>query len=61
MWSRLKNTKTLKIAAAGILTAFGAYLSEQIELADMIFAMFNGLAVLFLRDGMAKSNGGYVA
>lgn len=54
MWKRLKNTKTLYLALGGILTGVGAYLTDQIELQAMILAVFNGLAVLFLRDGVAK-------
>lgn len=54
MWKRLKNTKSLYLALGGILTAVGAYLSGQIELHAMILAIFNGLALIFLRDGVAK-------
>ena len=55
MWNRLKTTKTLKLAAAGILTVVGAYLSDQMDVKEMIYAIAAGLATLFLRDGVAKS------
>ncbi len=54
MWNRLKETKTLKLMIAGILTAVGAYLSDQIDVKEMIFAIFMGLGGIAMRDGVAK-------
>lgn len=55
MWKRLKNSKTLKWAIAGILTAVGSYLSEQIDAKELGAAIFVGIGSIFMRDGIAKT------
>ena len=55
MWKRLKTSRTVRLAVAGILTAVGAYLAEQIDLKDMIWAVIEGLTIIFLRDAIAKN------
>lgn len=54
MFKRLITSKTAWTAVAGIATAIGAYFGDEIDVKTMVFAIGNGLAVLFLRDGMAK-------
>ena len=56
MWQRLKNTKTLKVVLAAVLTAWGMYLGEQIGLTGAIEATGAALLTLCLRDGIAKPN-----
>jgi len=52
---RIWGTKTLKVAVAGILTAVGAFVGEQISLAEMVQAIFMGIATLTIRDGIKKA------
>ncbi len=54
MFRRLIRSKTAYAAIGGILIAIGMGLSGQMEWAEAAKLVFEGLIVLFLRDGIAK-------
>ena len=47
--------KTTWTAAAGIITAAGAYFASEIDLKTLIESAFAGLMVIFMRQGVEKS------
>jgi len=49
------KTKTFYTAIAGVCTAAGAYFEGSLGLTGLISAVFGGLAVIFMRQGVAKS------
>lgn len=55
MIQRLKKSKTFWVAFTGITAAVGAFMQDQIDLVTMLTAVGNGLAFIFLRDGVATS------
>ena len=49
------NQKTTWTAIAGMVTAIGAYMAGEIELATLIEGIFAGLSFIFLRQGVRKA------
>ena len=47
--------KTTWTAIAGVCTAAGAYFEGSLGLTGLISVVFGGLAVIFMRQGVAKS------
>ena len=47
--------KTTWTAIAGVCTAAGAYFEGAIGLTGLISAVFGGLAIIFMRQGVQKS------
>jgi len=56
----LKGYKTYIIAAGGILTALGAYLSDTISLTEFIFAVLGSLGIGTLRAGIKTEAGNVI-
>ena len=49
----LTNNRTIKLAIAGMLTALGGFLAEEIGGKELIAALISGFSLIFLRKGMA--------
>ena len=49
------RSKTFWTAIAGVCTAAGAYFEGSLGLTGLISAVFGGLAVIFMRQGVEKS------
>ena len=50
----LSGKKTFITAAAAVLTAVGAYLSGEVDLATTVQTCFGALMVVFLRKGVTS-------
>ena len=48
------SQKTTWTAIAGMMTAAGAYVAGEIELATLIEGIFAGMSFIFLRQGVRK-------
>lgn len=55
MWERLKNTKTLWLALAGIIGAVSSYLAGEIDWKALAGAILFALFQLTQRDATAKT------
>ena len=49
------KTKSFWTAISGVCVAAGAYFEGSLGLTGLISAVFGGLAVIFMRQGVAKS------
>ena len=49
------KSKTFWTAIGGVCTAAGAYFEGSLGLTGLISAVFGGLAVIFMRQGVQKS------
>ena len=51
----LRGKKTYVVAAAAILTAFSAYLSDKIDIQALVAALFAAIAAMTMRAGVKKA------
>lgn len=57
----LSGKKTYMMAAGGVLTAVGAYLSGELELGMMLNLVITSLLAVFLRKGITSDTGAAAA